>query len=537
MSDLPPSVVPDGFAPEPPFERSNPAPRGLPAWLWIAIGVLLVAVVALQRPEGPDPVHAAEMERAKELEPVGTSPLILIGKIVVAFSDPNPEFAPFLRQQLSGKSAFVPPSSADKLRTAMVLIGVGATSPEPGPLMMGQEEPAPSVAEVMEELNAKVAEDSPLRQDMKSVEVLLAAAEGDRMAGSIAKMPALRAALDALPVEEAAGLKQRHGWYAEVLFSAGQPESPVRQTAKVHAGLFVAVMMVAGLGLFVAFVAGIVLLIVAIVRRAGGGLPFREAVIRGGQDPIEPRSEGSRRLWLETFAVFLLGFLLLRLGNLALDTVATKENSRLIIVASLLGQWLLLPLIFWPVFRGMPLADWRRQIGWHAPSRHRIPGEIGSGLCAYLAGVPIYLGMAVVVVVLMMIWQLMEKQMGRQPTPPPAPRITEILGAGGPLIAILVFLLATVWAPIVEESIFRGALFRCLRGGWGFVLTAVVTAGLFAAMHGYMLLQLLMIFTLGFVFAVMREWRGSLIPSVTAHALHNGMVMTLMTVAGYFMTP
>jgi membrane protease YdiL (CAAX protease family) len=36
---------------------------------------------------------------------------------------------------------------------------------------------------------------------------------------------------------------------------------------------------------------------------------------------------------------------------------------------------------------------------------------------------------------------------------------------------------------------------------------------------------------LGFGFALLREWRGSLIAPMTAHALNNGIVMTFLIVA------
>jgi membrane protease YdiL (CAAX protease family) len=35
---------------------------------------------------------------------------------------------------------------------------------------------------------------------------------------------------------------------------------------------------------------------------------------------------------------------------------------------------------------------------------------------------------------------------------------------------------------------------------------------------------------LGFIFAMLREWRGSLIAPITAHALNNGMVVTALLI-------
>jgi membrane protease YdiL (CAAX protease family) len=185
--------------------------------------------------------------------------------------------------------------------------------------------------------------------------------------------------------------------------------------------------------------------------------------------------------------------------------------------------------------RGLTRAEWKAGIGWHAP--RGLFREIGAGFCTYLAGVPIYFAMAIVVVVLMLIVEVIKKAMGMPPSPAPTNRITEIIEGGGPLVLLIVFLLATVWAPIVEESIFRGALFRHLRGRWSFIAAASLSAATFAFMHGYMLLQLLMIFTLGFIFAAMREWRNSIVPSATAHFIHNSFVMCIMLLAGHFMRP
>ena len=37
-----------------------------------------------------------------------------------------------------------------------------------------------------------------------------------------------------------------------------------------------------------------------------------------------------------------------------------------------------------------------------------------------------------------------------------------------------------------------------------------------------------MVGVLGFCFALMREWRSSLIPSAVGHALHNGFITIMM---------
>ena len=47
-------------------------------------------------------------------------------------------------------------------------------------------------------------------------------------------------------------------------------------------------------------------------------------------------------------------------------------------------------------------------------------------------------------------------------------------------------------------------------------------------MHGYEFLMLAPVMALGFTFALMREWRGSLIAPMTAHFVHNGALMSFL---------
>ncbi len=216
-------------------------------------------------------------------------------------------------------------------------------------------------------------------------------------------------------------------------------------------------------------------------------------------------------------------FLAVKGVSFVLDKAGASKDT--LIIGSLFAQWLVLLSIFWPVVRGMPFARWKQEIGWSAP--RGLLREIGAGFAGYLAGLPIYFGMAVVVV---LITFLISALTGSEPRPA-GNRLTDVLEGGGTFELILVFLLATVWAPIVEESIFRGCLFRHLRRRTGLILAALGSAAVFAVLHGYVIQGLFMVGTLGFWFALMREWRGNIIATATAHALHNGVVMTIMLIA------
>jgi membrane protease YdiL (CAAX protease family) len=101
-----------------------------------------------------------------------------------------------------------------------------------------------------------------------------------------------------------------------------------------------------------------------------------------------------------------------------------------------------------------------------------------------------------------------------------------------------VLLLASVIAPIVEETMFRGVLYRHLREAssrLGFVLSILVSAVLvsfvFAVIHPQGLEAVPLLMALAFAFCLMREWRGTLLPSMIAHGINNGLVLSLLIFA------
>jgi membrane protease YdiL (CAAX protease family) len=194
----------------------------------------------------------------------------------------------------------------------------------------------------------------------------------------------------------------------------------------------------------------------------------------------------------------------------------------------LLGQWSLVLLVLWPLARGMRFDQFCNEVGWR---RGRgVLHEIGAGLAAYIAALPIYVAVAITVAILM--WAV--RQITGADPPMPDNRVFEIFEKGTPAMTALLASLVVIWAPLVEETIFRGALFRAVRPRAGAVGAALLTAAMFALMHQYGLPQLIVVGTLGVIFALMREWRGSLLPSMTAHAVHNFMVMVILLVVIQF---
>ena len=75
--------------------------------------------------------------------------------------------------------------------------------------------------------------------------------------------------------------------------------------------------------------------------------------------------------------------------------------------------------------------------------------------------------------------------------------------------------------PWVEEVVFRGLLYGTFRTSYGWLPSAVLSAGLFSFVHGYGLLGFAAGFWSGVVYAWIYEKSGSLLPGFAVHALGN----------------
>jgi membrane protease YdiL (CAAX protease family) len=86
---------------------------------------------------------------------------------------------------------------------------------------------------------------------------------------------------------------------------------------------------------------------------------------------------------------------------------------------------------------------------------------------------------------------------------------------------------AVLAAPLAEELLFRGLVYRLARRAWGAWPAAVVSSLLFGLIHGepWYLFGLI---GLGLVLAYLYETTGSLVAPVIAHALHNAVSLYLM---------
>ncbi len=89
------------------------------------------------------------------------------------------------------------------------------------------------------------------------------------------------------------------------------------------------------------------------------------------------------------------------------------------------------------------------------------------------------------------------------------------------------FVSLVVITPLVEETIFRGILFRGIRKKTPFWLSAILTSVLFAAAH----LQwnvAIDVFSLSLVMCFLVEKSNSIIPTILLHAMKNGLAFIFL---------
>jgi membrane protease YdiL (CAAX protease family) len=289
---------------------------------------------------------------------------------------------------------------------------------------------------------------------------------------------------------------KKYGWVGELALSREMAPSDPDRRAIVRSALkaFFAIILFTAI-ILAALAAGLVLLITAITLGVKKRLRAQFAVSR---DPGQSL--------LEAFAIYIFGFLALPIlaGWLLPDYPFLPTLFLLPAVAIAL---------FWPFFRGSRWSNILKSLGW---TRGRgFFREAGSGIVGYIAGLPL---IAVSVALVLAI----SRSTG---TVPAHPIVNEI--QSDPVVLILLLVLAAIWAPVVEETFFRGALYGYLRRRWSWPIASAFTGLLFAVIHPQGWIGVPALATIGFILGAIREWRGSIIAPMTAHALNNGTVLLL----------
>ncbi len=295
----------------------------------------------------------------------------------------------------------------------------------------------------------------------------------------------------------------RHGWFADLAASFGRVDSDPLRAAMLQAALRSMVIVILMVLLsFGSAMVGLVLLIIGIVLWTQGKWRFEFGVSR--------RLPTDRRAYIEAFAVYLGGALLLG--------VVIRY------ILQLGGSWGLaaLPLAFgvatiWPKLRGQSWSEWRAMVGLHTGKG--VMQELFCGAVGYVAGLP-------VMATGMLATFFLAKWGGVHPTHPIMREIS-----ANPWTVAWLLLMASVWAPITEELMFRGAMFGHLRGRLGWWPSALIVAFVFAAIHPQGWAAIPALGSIAMVLAGVREWRGSILGCMMAHAINNTVLIVALVVA------
>jgi uncharacterized protein len=186
-------------------------------------------------------------------------------------------------------------------------------------------------------------------------------------------------------------------------------------------------------------------------------------------------------------------------SSLFLRAVPLAHDAKMIAVtvASQIGMLLGLGLFKWFFDR-------------HPPGPP-VGGVIKAGLATFLIALP-------VVALVNVAWQGLLR-LGGIPTEK-QDLIRMFLEANSPAFVALMVILACVGAPLTEELIFRGGLFRYFRMRVPRWVALVFPSCVFAAMHANLAIFAPLV-ALGIIFSLAYERTGSIRTSMVAHALFN----------------
>ncbi|MCW5776450.1 MAG: CPBP family intramembrane metalloprotease [Phycisphaeraceae bacterium] len=492
---LDPSAPRPARPPREPPDPGTPMSRQITLTLAVALVLLVAGLQALSSIAAgqPAPVQAAEVDApATTMDQFGlTARLYVLVLHGLGMPDPDGEASRAL-----AKAA---PTPRDEVR-AVVSMAEMAHMPE-----AGAERALARIEELRPEFE-RLASEQP-----DEPEPIALLADLDALRSIYTDGP------ESLGYEARDRLVHRHGWFGRLALTFGlDDDAPERAGIFGPATALAFGVIIAAIVIPLAILVGFVLLVIGLVLFVGRSLRPRF---------VPPLPGGS--VYLETLVVFLIGFLGVKM---LADLVGHALSETAAVVTGLVLQAGLVVLILWPLARGVPFSRWRAATGWHAP--RGVLREIGCGVLGYLAALPVFVGGVILSLILSAIWAMISSAIRGTPEHQPLPQNAplDLVLSGNTVLVVLLFLMATIWAPIVEETIFRGALYRHARARVGAVVAGLLAALIFAFMHGYGPLFTPPLIALGFMFAMLREWRGSLTASVTAHFLHNFVTLSVLLV-------
>jgi membrane protease YdiL (CAAX protease family) len=330
------------------------------------------------------------------------------------------------------------------------------------------------------------------------------------------------AALGSLPENDQSQLRQSLGWFGDLALAPPDDGDAAERNAVLMPAYRTAWALLVYMGLLLGLGGmGLVLLVTL-------GVLWMLGLLRSGL------SLGSAHggVYAETFALYMVLFLALSFGaHYVADWLSLDGGSLFLSGLGALGS---LAALGWPVLRGIPWKQVRQDIGWQSGRLPWLEPFLGVG--CYLLALPMLFAGLLLVAGLMKL----RDQLGLGPDEfgpinnPGHPIVFSAARAGWLVWLELVFV-ASIVAPIVEETMFRGVLYRHLREAssrlrpaLSVLFSALTVSFVFAIIHPQGLLGVPVLMALALGFTLMREWRGTLIPPMIAHGINNGLATLLL---------
>lgn len=300
-----------------------------------------------------------------------------------------------------------------------------------------------------------------------------------------------------LPPEVVTAMKGRHGWFADLANAFGRDDShPDRWYTVAGAERFFAFATFADVFDLIAPLIGVVVAIIVIVMITQNG-------VENSDDPHVPTT-----IYLQAFCVFALLFS----TYLMLHVFMLGVEGAISLVVSQAITWSCALAALYPLLRGVKFRELLHDLGFIAPNG--IPRELMIGVVGFVGGLPIdWIGARVGGIVDAIL-------LGDSGSDAGIP-LYEAPMSGSWILVILGTISACLWAPIVEETMFRGCLYRWCRVRLTWIPTMLITAAIFGAIHPYSVGGMISVAFGGLTLGLLREWRQSLYAPIVAHALYN----------------
>lgn len=203
------------------------------------------------------------------------------------------------------------------------------------------------------------------------------------------------------------------------------------------------------------------------------------------------------------------------------DTDSTKPTEVQMVVSSLVMQAGFIAL-FWlfPAENGGPPRSL---------ARRRVATSIwmGRSLFLFLLSLPAIFLVGTAWIMLLTFMQ----QQGYPVDVSPQDAVSTFSQAGDPIVLAGMIFLAVILAPMAEELIFRGAIYRFLKTRVGLTHAMFISGTLFAMVH-FHVASFPMLVLIGFLLCITYEICGTLLAPILFHALFNTNSVILILLQG-----